>query len=242
MTKNKPKAVWIITTVISLFAVVLGTYYSARNKEQATESSAAANASLYLEPVNSNIDINTVLVPTLKINPTTNQVTAIEVYLTFDKTKLAMESITPTSTYITLKAPLIDNNAGTASFIVGIKGGIGITPVPITSVSDIASIRVKSKTVYGDALISVTTASKAAAKGLDTSVLGTYGQMVVHIVNPTVTYPNWDVNQDTYINVLDIGLISDNYDSTSPTTARADVNRDGVINIVDIGIVVDHYQ
>ena len=57
-----------------------------------------------------------------------------------------------------------------------------------------------------------------------------------------IVYPNWDVDQNGLINVIDIGLVIDHYDSTSPANPRADVDRNGRVNIVDIGIIIDHYQ
>ncbi len=412
MTKDKPKIAWIVTTVISLFAITVGTYYSIRTKEQAENSNAAADVSLYFDTPSLNASINTVLTPKLKINPTTNQVTAVEVYLTFDKDKLNINSITNASTFAkVLKGAVIDNTQGTASFILGINGGVGITPVPVTAVSDVVTLNVTTKGVYGDVAINVATNSRASAKGLDTSVLGNFGQMVIHVLgspsptptptrspsptptaspsptptrspsptptaspnlvvnstlscsgtnllfntttnvptnisepnyiftvikdnttlqkvivkaqntsvtvngiidgkvtqveggfggltegsgyvsrlpiymdgrtyglyiyngtftsgsyvvgsllasntftipncgwsNPTptptsATYPAWDVDRNGIINVVDIGLVSDNYGKTVPSTPRADVNLDGTINIVDIGLVVDHYQ
>ncbi len=246
---NKKKLYWSITVAISIVAIFFGVYYSSNIKEFANKSDAAADVSLYIEPVSSDILTNTVLVPKLRINPTTNAVTAIEAYLTFDAGKLSMESITPASNYIILKQPSIDNTAGTASFTVGIKGGVNMTPSPVVTVSDVASIRVKSKTTVGEAIIRVSNNSKVAAKNVDTNVASTFGQASINVSNviaptPTATttiFPNWDVNEDTYINVLDIGIVSDNYDSSSPTNPRADVNRDGFINIIDIGIIVDHY-
>ena len=50
-----------------------------------------------------------------------------------------------------------------------------------------------------------------------------------------------DVNNDGVVNMVDIGIVIDNYGSTNPSVARADVNNDGKVNIIDIGIVVDHY-
>lgn len=54
--------------------------------------------------------------------------------------------------------------------------------------------------------------------------------------------PNWDVNQSGTIDILDIGLVVDQYGKTNFTNIRVDVDRNGKINIVDIGIIVDHYQ
>ena len=49
-----------------------------------------------------------------------------------------------------------------------------------------------------------------------------------------------DVNGDNLINIVDIGIIIDNY-GDSPANPKADLNGDGKANIVDIGIVIDHY-
>jgi hypothetical protein len=51
-----------------------------------------------------------------------------------------------------------------------------------------------------------------------------------------------DVNSDGHVNIVDVGIIVDNYGSSPPSDTRADLNNDNIINIVDIGIVVDHYE
>ena len=50
-----------------------------------------------------------------------------------------------------------------------------------------------------------------------------------------------DVNSDGLINIIDIGIIIDNYGRTTGFYPRSDVNSDGIINIIDIGIVIDNY-
>jgi hypothetical protein len=59
------------------------------------------------------------------------------------------------------------------------------------------------------------------------------------IVNPTVA---GDVNGDGQVNIVDIGIIVDNYRLSPPDYPAADLNHDGLVNIIDIGIVVDNYQ
>jgi hypothetical protein len=51
-----------------------------------------------------------------------------------------------------------------------------------------------------------------------------------------------DVNEDGSVNMLDIGIIVENYQLTTLLNPRADVNGDGSVNIVDIGIVVENYR
>lgn len=254
------KVAWIIATILSLFTIVVGTYYVLRTKEQAEKSFAAADVSLYFDTTSLNSNINTILTLKLKINPATNQVTATEIYLTFDPVKISIESITNSASFPTvLKAASIDNSLGTASII------LGSSPTnPVITASDVIDLRLKTKTVYGDTTVNVAQTSKVAAVGFDTSVLGTYGQMVIHIINPATAtpsstatptglpsptptsslsaFPNWDVDQNGLINIVDIGLVSDQYGVENPTNIRVDVDRNGIVNIIDIGTIIDHYQ
>lgn len=243
MPKNKPKTTWIVTTVIALFAIVAGTYFSVREKEQATNSNAAADVSLIFNTPTLSSNINTSLTPRIVVNPTTNQVTAVEVNLSFDPAKMMINSITNSGIFAkTLKAPVIDNSAGTASFVYGIDVVANSTPVPVTTTSDVATINLTTKGVQGSAVLNIANTSIVTAKDVDTSVLGTYGTMTINIGSGGQTYPDWDVNSDGTVNIIDIGIVVDNYGSSTPTVARADVNGDDIINIIDIGIIVDNYQ
>ncbi len=58
----------------------------------------------------------------------------------------------------------------------------------------------------------------------------------------TPTYPAWDVDRNGLINIVDIGIVVDDYDRTNPINPRSDVDKSGRVDIVDIGIIVDHYQ
>ncbi len=60
--------------------------------------------------------------------------------------------------------------------------------------------------------------------------------------SPTPTPKPGDVNADGLVNIVDIGIIIDNYRMDPPQNPAADLNHDGVVNIIDIGIVVDNYQ
>lgn len=50
-----------------------------------------------------------------------------------------------------------------------------------------------------------------------------------------------DVDGNGVVNIVDIGIIIDNYSLTPLPDTRADLNHDGIANIVDIGIVIDYY-
>lgn len=51
-----------------------------------------------------------------------------------------------------------------------------------------------------------------------------------------------DVNRDGKVNIIDIGIVIDNYGVRPPPNPQADLNNDGVANIVDIGIIIDNYK
>jgi hypothetical protein len=66
-------------------------------------------------------------------------------------------------------------------------------------------------------------------------------------VTPTVTpspIPNktGDINSDGSVDMIDIGIVVDNYEVLPITVLKADLNSDGAVNMVDIGIVVDNYE
>lgn len=60
--------------------------------------------------------------------------------------------------------------------------------------------------------------------------------------SPSPTPVPGDVNGDGHVNIVDIGILIDNYRIFPPTDPRADLNHDGIVNIVDIGIIVDNYE
>lgn len=64
--------------------------------------------------------------------------------------------------------------------------------------------------------------------------------IIYHLNNPDLKVG--DVNSDDKVNLIDIGLIIDNYDSTNPTNPRSDVNNSGKVDIIDIGIIIDNYE
>lgn len=61
---------------------------------------------------------------------------------------------------------------------------------------------------------------------------------------PTSTPPTGlvgDVNGDGLVNIIDIGILIDNYAQVPIPNPKTDLNHDGIVNIVDIGIIIDNY-
>ena len=66
-----------------------------------------------------------------------------------------------------------------------------------------------------------------------------YEEITVTVVQE---YENWDVNEDSGSNVLDMVLIGQHFGENGETGwIRADVNEDGTINVLDMIIVGQHW-
>ncbi len=56
-----------------------------------------------------------------------------------------------------------------------------------------------------------------------------------------IVIPDWDVNKDGLVDILDLILVGQNFGKASPSDPRADVNGDGDINISDLVLVAQHF-
>jgi hypothetical protein len=134
--------------------------------------------------------------------------------------------------------------AGTIIHIIG-TGGQGLRSVS-TGDSEYPYFVKTDATTYGFGKFTVTPTSlsyqfvrSAGGNLADSFTIGG------GVSNPTPTgntsLSAVDVNNDRAINIIDIGIIVDNYGRNPIPNTRADVNHDGSVNIIDIGMVVDHY-
>ena len=71
--------------------------------------------------------------------------------------------------------------------------------------------------------------------GMPLPVTSQSGQIVT-IVLP----PNWDVNEDGRVNILDLTLVASNLNANAPENPRVDVNKDGNVNILDLVLVAQN--
>jgi hypothetical protein len=58
---------------------------------------------------------------------------------------------------------------------------------------------------------------------------------------PTGILQAADVNGDRVVNIIDIGIVVDNYNKNPIPNKKADINKDNAVNIVDIGLIIDRY-
>jgi len=64
----------------------------------------------------------------------------------------------------------------------------------------------------------------------------------VATASPTAS-PNQegDVDGNGCVNVVDLGILIDNYGQNPPNDSRADLSGDNKVNIIDVGIIIDNY-
>lgn len=94
-----------------------------------------------------------------------------------------------------------------------------------------------SAQTYNDIVLNLTTAQyRGNAPDLGMSESG-----LSATTGPTPSGKPGDVNEDGRVDIVDIGIIIDNYGRSPIPNSKADVNRDGRVDIVDIGICIDNY-
>ena len=267
---SKKKIIFaFMSTVFLVLVVLVGLYMVTRNKNQPSKSGAANPVSVYFETESVSVGKNSEFSVKIKINPRSEKITGIELNLSFDKDKISLQGLDTSSTFpYVLQQASIDNNNGTASITIG----VAVPPaIPASGISDIVTLRGRSKDILGQGILKVEQTSKAAASGKEVNVIESYGSMMVNVTLPTPTAtptatptvtptglptssptgtatptPSGgnkpgDVNNDGVVNIIDIGILIDSYGLIPPLDPRADLNKDGIVNIIDIGIVIDNY-
>ncbi len=67
------------------------------------------------------------------------------------------------------------------------------------------------------------------------------GSSMPPVPTPTGTQKLGDINGDSKVDIVDIGIAIDNYGKNPIPNSKADINKNGVVDIVDIGIIIDNY-
>lgn len=157
--KTKKIAVAVGLMLLLIMLIPLGGYLIKKVR-------AFPNTILYFSPATRLVANNQTFTLDARIDPRTNQLTAVEVHVTFDQTKFILDSISTTGSpfSVILQAASINNTNGNASIVVGVPATS--PPTPVTADAKIATFSFLS---YGGAAtnssIGFTTASVAAALG-----------------------------------------------------------------------------
>jgi hypothetical protein len=143
-------------------------------------SRAAADSTVYVDPASNSVDLNDSFSVDAKINPNTNQVSAIELHIVFDYTKLRLDTITPNTASgafpETLTPASINNSAGTASITLGSGSSDWVT-------TDIVIATLSFTTIGSGTSNIALTGTQAAAHGeggTDVITTRTSGSVIVN--------------------------------------------------------------
>jgi hypothetical protein len=247
MLNPKRMLLIIVPTVFLITSILIGTWYINSKKQVPTDSHASANVSLDFDTLNQTLLVNKNFTTKVKINPSGSKITGIELHLTFDKTKINIDSISASQQFSNvLIQPVINNTNGTASIVVAIPISDGVIPLPVDVASDVIIINAKSLAVPGTTQIKVDPTSLVAAVGSTTNIAGSFGMLNVTIQPPATATPTATPTPTIAPTPTATATptIVPTVVPTVPPTVQAkvgDLNGDGIVNIVDIGIAVNAY-
>jgi fumarate hydratase class II len=169
------------------------------------------------------------------VNPDT-AIAGVQFSLAFDASILQADSVTEgnllnqggASTYFMSGA--IDNVAGT------ISDAAGAITTPGASVSSPGAFATVSftATAAGTSNLNLSSVVVGRPDGSAVTTTETGGSVTV--------YPNWDVNMDGSVNVLDMTTVGQHWGETGAAHwIREDVNTDGVIDVLDMILIGQHW-
>lgn len=124
------------------------------------KANAATDGALLFNPASASVTVGQTVNLVARVNPGTNDVTAVELDVTFNPVVLRLDSITRSNAFdTTLAAATINNNNGTGSMDVGSLSGA------ITTTSDVATFSFTTLSAATNSPVSFAISSNAAAEG-----------------------------------------------------------------------------
>jgi hypothetical protein len=186
---------------------------------------AAPNSTVYFDPATQTINNNGTFSLDAKINPGTNQIAAVELHISFDQTKVRLDSISPSTLFYDVLTPsAINNTAGNASITLGTGSGT-------TYATSLATMATFSFTTIGNGTANV--------NFLDTTLAAdpNEGENVITAKSGAVI----TVNARTY-SLADWTNIATHWLQPLSGESNGDYNGDSIVNTRDIGIIMHSWQ
>lgn len=222
--------------IVVFAGIVAGTILVQKNQD--IREKAAPATSLFFSPSSQETKPGNSLSMNVVMDTGENQVTGMDLEITFNPSVFQITSISQGSGISNFDQEIkneIDN----------VNGKILYSVFTIDKSKAVNGSGIQALDISFDIDASAGMGSYSFAFGGITAVSATdEGQDVVSSLSPaTINISKiGDVNGDGTVNIVDIGVIVDNYFSNPITDSRADLNDDSTINIIDIGIVVDNYE
>ena len=221
--------------------VVAGLYYSYRRTYLAptpisiAEIAQGGTVTLSLLPKEGKIIPNPKVKRAVELNVDsgTDHLSAVQIELEFDPTKLKISDFTSTGVMpVELEAPVIDQNGGKLTVTFGADPNSGT----ITGEKNLALFYIEGL-VPGDASINFGPNSQAAAGSLTTNNLGVVVNATYHF-----NYPG-DITGDNKVNIYDYGQFLNAFNKTGdPGFDLADFNASGKVDIYDYSIFLANFN
>lgn len=121
---------------------------------------AAADTTLYFNPASANPTVGDDFDLVATVNPGTNAVSAVEMHVTFDQTKLRLDGIAASSSFsLELAAASINNTNGTASIALAVP----LASPSVTTTTAVATFSFHALATATNSQVAFTTASLASA-------------------------------------------------------------------------------
>ena len=186
---------------------------------------ASPESALYFEPASLTTNNDETFSLGARINPGNNQISAVEMHITFDAAKFHLTGINNNASAFPqiLQAAQIDNNAGTASITLGVA--LSNPPSPVTTMTTVATLEFQTVGNEGSGNI-------AFVSGTQASALDEGANVLVQMNPASITIGRKYGNADFSI------LVSD---WLQTKTSTADANEDGQINARDLGIMMSNW-
>ncbi len=248
------KQIWLITILfVSIVAVVSGLFLLQKRQETRV---GAQGVILKLVSTTTSVQRGSDIVVDVFMDTKGLSVTGIDLKVKFDKDKISFKSIRSSGLLpVVFKEGNVIND--TAQIVLGSdvttpKNGTGI----------LAQI-VFSATGSGVTNIGFDSSTAVAALGQNTNIVDTLTGLSITVLGPTslptssplptstgVPSPTstpglgkrGDIDENGFVNIVDIGIAIDNYGLDKPFNLKADIDKNGIVNIVDIGIIIDNYD
>jgi hypothetical protein len=125
----------------------------------------------------------------------------------------------------------ISNAAGT---ITNVAGATAIPGASVSGQGTFATVSFTAGTTVGTSALDLTSMIVGNLQGQSVAITVSDGSVTI--------CPDWDVNLDLSVNVLDMTLVGQHWGETgAPHWLRGDVNRDGEINVLDMILIGQHW-
>jgi len=197
----------------------------------------AAVTAVYISPSSQTVHEGDFTVD-VRIDPAV-PIAGAQLSLSFDPSLVTAKSVAEGNLFKQNGAPTffgpgtIDNVAGT---ITNVFGAIMQAGGSVSSPDTFATITFTAGTSGGTSPLDLSGVMVGDPSGHPVPTAVTGGSVTVELC------PDWDVNCDGCIDVLDIILVGQHFDETgAPHWIREDVNRDALISVLDIILIGQHF-